>query len=79
MTVAYLSVHLISIKMLNPGMKSMSVNSCRTFIYCISLILEPAGSNLVQTLLNPHQVIKHQSFLSDGSIVSANEEKDLAV
>ena len=34
-----------------------------------------AGSKLVQALLNPPQVLLHQSFLLSGSIVFANEER----
>ena len=37
--------------------RACEVNICRTFILSISLFLEPAGSNLAQTLLNPPKVV----------------------
>ena len=49
-------------------------NFCRTFfIFIISLLLDTAGSNLVQTLLNPSQVLLHKPFLWN---ISARAKKN---
>ena len=53
----------------------MWLNFCRTFISGIWLILDRAGSTLVQTLLNPPQAMWHYSFLLAVSIDFADEEK----
>ena len=37
--------------------RARELNLCRTFISSISLILQIAGSNLEQTMLNPTQVL----------------------
>ena len=52
--------------------KSMDVNFCRTFISSISLFLELAGSDLVQTLLNPSKVKWYHSFLLNLFVVFVN-------
>ena len=51
------------------------LNFRRTFISSFPLVLELAGSNLVRTLLEPLQILKHYSILLSGSTVFANEEK----
>ena len=59
--------------------KSTGRNFYRRFVSNIWLTLQLAGSNLLQTLLNPPQVLQHKAFLSGGHIVFANEEKNLVV
>ena len=54
----------------------MWLNFYSTFISGISLILDQTSFTLVQTLLNPPQVLWHYSFLSSASIDFANEEKE---
>ena len=53
--------------------KEWGPNTCRTFN--TSLILELAGFDSVQALLNPSQVLWRSSLLLGGSIVFANEIK----
>ena len=53
--------------------KVWEVNFCRTFVLSISLFLEPAGSNLAQTLLNPSKVIWHHLFLLKPSCEEGRE------
>ena len=56
--------------------KARGLSSCKTFISSISLILELAGSDLVQTLLNPPQALWHWLFLSGVCVVFENKEKE---
>ena len=53
----------------------MGLNCCRTFISSISLTSELAGSNLIQTLLYPPQVLWHSSSLLNVSVTFTNEKK----
>ena len=53
----------------------MHCNFCRTFILSILLLLELAGSNLPQTLLNPSKILWHHLFLLNVSVFFVNGEK----
>ena len=55
--------------------RTCKVIFCGTFISSISLFFELAGSNLVQTLLNPSKVVLHHLLLLNVSGVFVNAEK----
>ena len=59
--------------------RASEVNFYRTFILCISSLLQLVGVNLAQKILNPSEVLPHWLFLLGVSVVFVNTEKSSSV